>query len=100
MYTYHFACHCMHAVIGWLNKQINEQMMSGRVPPTGPASLPLSTIRHASPLTSAPHMVYLCVKNLFLDLCTYLMLMLKGVLRANLKMFTETETYFTVPVDF
>lgn len=45
------------AVIGWLNKQINEQMMSGRVPlSSGPASLPLSTIRHSSsPLTtSAP----------------------------------------------
>ena len=44
-------------VIGWLNKQINEQMMGGRVPPAGPASLPFSTIRHSSPLTSAPHMV-------------------------------------------
>ncbi|CAI8034300.1 Spindle assembly abnormal protein 6 homolog [Geodia barretti] len=43
-------------VIGWLNKQINEQMMGGRVPPAGPASLPFSTIRHSSsPFTSAPH---------------------------------------------
>ena len=54
------------AVIGWLNKQINEQqMMGGRVPVGvvggvggggvgvgGSNSLPLSTIRHFSPLIS------------------------------------------------
>lgn len=54
-------------VIGWLNKQINDQMLGGRVPPPGPASLPLSTIRHSSPLTSSPHMVCKCHSFLYKD---------------------------------
>lgn len=51
------------AVIGWLNKQINEQMMGGGGRgPLAPNSLPLSTIRHSSPLTSTtapPHTQHL-----------------------------------------
>ena len=56
----HFLFVVVATVIGWLNKQINDQMLGGRVPPPGPTSLPLSTIRHSSPLTSAPHMVCKC----------------------------------------
>ena len=40
------------SVIGWLNKQINEQMLGGRGS-AFPGTLPLSAIRRSSPLTSA-----------------------------------------------
>ena len=72
------------AVIGWLNKQINEQMMGGVRGPVPSSSLPLSTIRHSSPLTfsssSAPphthHLVgsVLCAVHITLY-CSYLSLL-------------------------
>lgn len=76
-----FCCGLHVAVIGWLNKQINEQqMLGGRLPMSvgsghgggGSNSLPLSTIRHSSPLTfssvpsHAQHMVQYIIQYIII----------------------------------
>ena len=74
-YVIYYAWMISHstAVIGWLNKQINEQMMGGVRGPVPSSSLPLSTIRHSSPLTfssssAPPHTHHLVGSVLLMSL--------------------------------